>query len=104
MKLNESLRVLQDIAFNIGYADGLVRVCQNRGLPASARRAGMQFDLACKLWEIEKNRYIASFGDIQCPVVRQLVNVLLEDRCKHLNTGLKSCSDNYSSRKTDRVS
>ncbi len=94
--MNSRIKSLQDIAFNLGYTDGLVRVCQNRGLIIAEKQAVLEFARLAKLWEKEKSQYIKSLGDAQCPVMKQLIKVLLEDRTKHFNLGLKACSNNYS--------
>jgi F0F1-type ATP synthase delta subunit len=94
--MNRYIKSLQDIAFNLGYTDGLVRVCQNRGLIIAERQAVREFTKLCQRWEKEKSQYIKSMGEAQCPVMKQLIKVLLEDRTKHFNLGLKACSNNYS--------
>lgn len=95
--MNKYIKRLQDIAFNLGYTDGLVRVTQNRRLIVAEIQATKEFSRLAKLWEIEKKKYMSQFeNDAQCPVMRQLVKVLLEDRCKYFNLGLKACSNNYS--------
>lgn len=93
--MKTSIKILQDVAFNLGYTDGLVRVAQNRGLIIAEKAAVQEFARLAKLWEKEKNKYIKTFSDNQCPVVKQLIKVLLEDRAKHFNLGLKSCSNQY---------
>lgn len=101
--MKQSIQTLQDIAFNLGYTDGLVRVAQNRGLIIAEKSATLEFAKLAKQWESAKSAYIKQFAnDSQCPVMKQLVNVLLQDRHKHFNLGLKACSDSYTgpSRKT----
>jgi hypothetical protein len=95
--MKTSIKTLQDIAFNLGYTDGLVRVAQNRGLIIAEKSAVLEFQRLAKLWETEKRNYMSQYeNDANCPVMKQLIKVLLEDRAKHFNLGLKACSNNYS--------
>lgn len=94
--MKQSIRTLQDIAYNIGYIDGLVRVSQLRGLSIAYLHATKEFARLVTEWELAKNNYLKQYGDTQCPVMKQLIKVLLEDRTKHFNLGLKACSENFS--------
>lgn len=93
--LKTTIKDLQDISFNLGYTDGLVRVAQNRGLVVAEAQAKREFQRLANLWESLKQKHIKQYGDTQCPVMKQLIKVLLEDRTKHFNLGLKACSNNY---------
>lgn len=93
MKLPNSLiNQLQDLAFNIGYTEGLVRQDLLHGY--SSPTNGPKLTKLIKEWEDKKKAYLSQFGTPACPIIKQLNKVLLEDRYKHYQLGLKQCSIN----------
>lgn len=90
-----AIKTLRDIAYNIGYEEGLVRDAYLKQDLFRQKKCQELVSIYIKKWDKLKKDYIESLGlDATCPVTKQLIKTLYTDREKHYQLGIKDASAN----------